>query len=110
MRRSVKALSHIVRQFDIEHASSRPPESKEKYQRARSTSRIKSKLLANQKYTARTLKDMERAGLVTRREGNNFNYYDPTQAGRSFLEKNSPLLDELEKAYWMYDRARRKED
>ncbi|MCK5290435.1 MAG: hypothetical protein KAR39_00255 [Thermoplasmata archaeon] len=56
------------------------------------------------------MKDMERAGLVTRREGNNFNYYDPTQAGRSFLEKNSPLLDELEKAYWMYDRARRKED
>lgn len=71
---------------------------KESHRRARSTSRIKSDLLANQTYTKRTLEEMVVAGLIVRREETSFNYYDPTSLGKEFLKKNEPLLRDLAEA------------
>ena len=109
LRRCIIALSRIVREYDNEQ-SARAGRAKTSHRRARSTSRIKSDLLANQKYTKLTIEEMVVAGLITRHEETSFNYYDPTPLGKEFLKTNEPLLGDLTEAFRVLRRSQARKD
>ena len=93
LRHCLLALDEIDRLMQLEVGSTEAK--KQEYRRARSTSRLRSKLLTNQTITRRFFDRMIREGLVTRIDARGFNYYDCTEKGTRVRKELKADLNKL---------------